>query len=259
MSGIPPHGETQRENLEGDLARFGLYREIYDTRADDYERIRSCRDHEQRILPALEAIRPLAGLDVVESGAGSGHLTVMLAPLVRSIRAFDISQPMLDIATAKLSRLPRRNWHVGVADHRNLPVDDGSADVVLAGYSLCHLVDENLETWPDEVAKALAEMNRILRPTGTIMLLESLGRGSGTPRPAAHLVEYLQHLEEARGFAARRIRTDYQFPSLVFVDTVVREVFGDDVVAGLVREQTVVLPAWTGILWRGASAIAPIR
>ena len=244
--------EADRESRERDLARFGLYREIYDTRAGDYELIRSCRDHDGHILPALERIRPLAGLDVVESGAGSGHLTALLAPLVRTIHAFDIARPMLDLARAKLSGLPHANWRVGVADHRHLPVDDRSADVVLAGYSLCHLVDENLETWRAEVDRALAEMTRVLRPDGTIILLESLGRGSEIPRPAAHLVDYIRDLEAERGFAALRLRTDYKFPSPDFVDTVVRGAFGDDVVAPLVREHAVILPAWTGIYWRKA-------
>ena len=60
-------------------------KEIYASRAQDYERLVAREDFAGNILKALQEIRALSGLDVVELGAGTGRLTCLLAPLVRSI------------------------------------------------------------------------------------------------------------------------------------------------------------------------------
>ena len=55
-------------------------------------------------------ILPLDGIDVVELGAGTGRLTCLLAPLVQSIQAFDISPHMLEVASTKLEASGLHNW-----------------------------------------------------------------------------------------------------------------------------------------------------
>ena len=105
------------------------HEKIYNEHADQYELLVSREDYQRNILRALDKIRPLYGLDVVELGAGTGRLTCMLAPVVKSIRAFDASQHMLDVAIAKLGQSGLQNWRVKVADHRNLPVADRVAAV----------------------------------------------------------------------------------------------------------------------------------
>ena len=72
-------------------------KEIYASRAPEYERLVAREDFAGNILKALQEIRVLAELDVVELGAGTGRLTCMLAPFVRSIRAFDASDHMLGV------------------------------------------------------------------------------------------------------------------------------------------------------------------
>ena len=51
------------------------YQAIYQNQAAQYELMVSREDYQGNLLPALNAIRPLAGLDVVELGAGTGRLT----------------------------------------------------------------------------------------------------------------------------------------------------------------------------------------
>ncbi len=116
------------------------YEKIYTEQADEYERLLTHEDYQENIFAALKRIRPLEGLDVVELGAGTGRLTCMLAPVVKSIRAFDASQHMLDVAIAKLGQSGLQNWRVKVADHRNLPVADQAADVAISGWSVCYTV-----------------------------------------------------------------------------------------------------------------------
>jgi len=66
-------------------------REIYSKHADQYELLVSHEDYQGNILRALHEIQPLQGLDVVELEAGTGRLTCMLDPVVKTPHAFDVS------------------------------------------------------------------------------------------------------------------------------------------------------------------------
>jgi ubiquinone/menaquinone biosynthesis C-methylase UbiE len=230
------------------------YHEIYAERADQYERLVSREDYRGRILPALREIRPLEGLDVVDLGAGTGRLSCMLAPLVKSILLLDASLHMLDFAAHKLAgqahaRRGPDNWQTQVADNRCLPVDDGVADLAISGWSLGYLVGEHPETWRKEIGKALDEMRRVLRPGGTIAILETLGTGYETPHPPTEgLAAYYRFLE-GKGFSSTWIRTDYQFVSLDEAEALIRFFFGDELAAQVVENEWVIMPECTGIWW----------
>jgi ubiquinone/menaquinone biosynthesis C-methylase UbiE len=226
------------------------HREIYTSYADEFERLVSRSDYQQNIVRELDRIKPLQGLNVVELGAGTGRLTCKLAPLINSIQAFDASPHMLEVAVAKLEQQGWRNWQVGVADNRSLPLDNGVADLAVAGWSICYTVLWHEQTWPDELSKALAEMKRVLRPGGVIILLESLGTGYRAPRPPRSLEMYFEFLRH-EGFASTWIRTDYHFESLQEAEALTSFFFGADKVERIVNENLVVLPEYTGVwsLW----------
>lgn len=226
------------------------HRDVYQESAEAYDRLVAREDYQQHILPALNAIRPLAGLDVVELGAGSGRLTCLLAPIVRSILAFDLSPAMLAVARRKLQAGGWTNWRLQEADHRALPLADGVADLAIAGWSICYTVtwyQEN-EAWRAELGKALAEMRRILRPGGTIILLETQGTGEMTPSPPPHLRDYYAALAAA-GFTSSWIRTDYRFMSAAEAETLTGFFFGSDMLARIGAQAQPILPECTG-LWR---------
>lgn len=143
------------------------YAAIYESQAAQYERLIAREDHEGHILPAIAAVRPLAGIDVVELGAGTGRLTRLLAPHVGSIRAFDASPAMLDVAREVLVQGGFANWHLEVADHRSLPVADESADLVLGGWTICYAALWSKGRWEADLDAVLAEMGRVLRPGGS--------------------------------------------------------------------------------------------
>jgi ubiquinone/menaquinone biosynthesis C-methylase UbiE len=224
------------------------HKEIYARHAERYEQLVSREDYQGNLLPALERVRPLAGMDVVELGAGTGRLTCMLAPVARTLCALDASRPMLEVAVTRLEKSGVRNWHVAVADHRHLPLAGRVADVVLAGWSLCYLVAWEDGSWPDQVGRALAEMKRVLRPGGTIVLLETLGTGHETPRPPDALVPYYAFLE-GQGFSSTWVRTDYAFASLAEAASLTRFFFGQALAEQVVDRKWVILPECTGIWW----------
>jgi ubiquinone/menaquinone biosynthesis C-methylase UbiE len=228
------------------------YLEIYSQQAGQYEALVSREDYQHRILPALQQIAPLEGRTVVEFGAGTGRLTCMLAPLVKFIYAFDASAHMLEVARAKLEQSGLTNWHIAVGDHRQVSAPDGVADVAISGWSMCYMVVGNDETWKTELAKALDETHRVLRPGGTLIILETLGTGREQPDPPAILTQYYASLE-AHGFQRVWIRTDYQFRDPIEAETLTRFFFDDEMVANIVQdERGVILPECTGIWWRRA-------
>lgn len=227
------------------------FQEIYASKAAQYDAMVSREDYQGNILKALAAVRPLHGLDVVEFGAGTGRLTRLLAPLVRSIRAFDESAHMLDIARPTLIATGAANWTLEVADNTRLPVPDQSADLAVEGWSFGHQTGWNPDGWRDSIGAALAEMRRVLRPGGTAVLLETMGTGSETPQPPApSLAELYQWLETEQGFQYRWIRTDYRFASVDEADQLTRFFFGDELADRIRREQLVILPECTGVWWR---------
>jgi len=227
------------------------YKGIYDNQAAQYDLLVAREDYQQNIMRALNQIAPLEGRDVVELGAGTGRLTSMLAPIAKSIQAFDASAHMLDVAIIKLRQSGLHNWRAEVADHRKLLVADGLADIVIAGWSICYTVVWHPEAWRDELAAALAEMRRVARPGGTIIILETLGTGYETPHPPDSLADYYAALA-AEGFASTWIRTDYRFTSPAEAEMLTRFFFGDALAERLAAEQLVILPECTGIWWRAS-------
>jgi ubiquinone/menaquinone biosynthesis C-methylase UbiE len=226
------------------------FQTIYAQHADQYEQLVEREDYEGNIIRALSEIRPLAGLDVVELGAGTGRLTMLLAPLARSIRIFDASQHMLDVAAEKLARSGLHSWELAVADSRALPVGDANADLTIAGWTFGHMTDWYPETWRDEIGKALGEMRRALRPGGTAIVLETLGTGRETPKPPVErLATYYAMLEQEYGFAATWIRTDYRFASASEAEELTGFFFGVAMPASVTEEGYAIVPECTGIWW----------
>jgi ubiquinone/menaquinone biosynthesis C-methylase UbiE len=68
------------------------------------------------------------------------------------------------------------------------------------------------EHWCREADAWLGEARRVLRPSGTIILFESLGTGNESPQRLAQLENFYNWLDD-KGFKNKWIRTDYQFES----------------------------------------------
>lgn len=227
------------------------YQKIYASKAQQYDAMVSREDYEGNILKALTAIRPLEGLDVIEMGAGTGRLTRLLAPVVRSIQAFDASQHMLDTAAESLEVQGMSNWILEQADNRDLPADDAVADLAIAGWSFAHAQGWYPDRWQIEAGKMVDEMLRVLKPGGTAVILETMGTGNEKPAPPhERLAAYYHWLENEHGFSYKWIRTDYEFDSVEQADELTRFFFGDELADRIVREQMTILPECTGVWWR---------
>ncbi len=223
--------------------------EIYKTEGEKYEALIAREDYQGNILESLREITPLENRVVYDLGAGTGRLICLLAPLVKYVRAFDISEEMLRVCRQKLTASGLTNWQVDVADHRQLPVVDQSADLVVSGWSVAYLAVWNPETWRAELEKWMDEMGRILKPGGQIVLFETLGTGNELPIKLEHLKDYYPWLDEA-GFQHKWVRTDYGFDSLDEAESLSRFFFGDELGDKVRENKWVILPECTGVWWR---------
>jgi ubiquinone/menaquinone biosynthesis C-methylase UbiE len=183
-------------------------------------------------------------------GAGTGRLTKMLAPLVKSIRAYDLSAHMLEKARSNLEPLGLHNWTLEVGNNIDLPAATASADLSIAGWSFGHATVWNNQGWRSDVEIALREMKRVLKPGGTAVILETMGTGSEQPNPPTPtLADYYAYLENEHGFSYRWIRTDYQFGSLDEAVYLAGFFFGEDMAALVAENEWVILPECTGVWW----------
>ena len=108
-------------------------------------------------LPALFDPQWIVG----DLGCGTGMLSAVLAPHVAHVQAVDASPAMLAAAAARLGRLPNVTVTEGALEA--LPLADASLDVAILMLVLHHVADP---------ARALAEVHRVLRPAGRLLLVD---------------------------------------------------------------------------------------
>ncbi|WP_338068646.1 class I SAM-dependent methyltransferase [Paenibacillus paeoniae] len=198
----------------------------------------------------MNELRPLAGLDVLDMGAGTGRLTLALAPSVKSILATDASAAMLKLTGERLRTSAMQHWGTAVADHRSLPLEIDCVDLVVSGWSICYLCTSDVPEWRENLRQVISEMERVLRPGGTVIIFETMGTGYETPHPPEFLLGYYRALEEEYGFQHHWLRMDYQFESVEQAEALTAFFFGEELSVHVRRERLTALPECAGVWWR---------
>ena len=225
--------------------------QIYTHQAEQYERLIAREDQHGNIFAALMEIHPLEGTNIVEFGAGTGRLTRIMSILAKQIYSFDLHEPMLKVGSRVLTETGMENWFMGTADNRAMPIVSGLADIAIEGWSFGHVMGWYPEDWESKIDLMLAEMQRVLKPGGTMILLETMGTGQREPMPPAeHLATLYRYWEEKYGLQYRWIRTDYHFKSVEEADELIRFFFGDEMADHQVEGRKVIVPECTGIWWK---------
>lgn len=228
-----------------------FFQEIYRNQAERFDRLVAREDMRGNLLAALNEIHPLPGLTVVEFGAGTGRLTRQLSVLVDSIYAFDLEPAMLRRAGMSLRDSGMTNWRLSLGDNGQMPVAAECADLVIEGWSFAHVIAWHPQDWLARADAMLAEMERLLKPGGVAILIETMGTGRRQPQaPSAKLAQLHEYWRQERGFAYRWIRTDFQFASPREADELMRFFFGDELAEACLGSDTVIMPACTGIWWK---------
>lgn len=118
--------------------------------------------------------------EVLEVAVGTGRNLPFYPDGVR-LTGIDFSPAMLDIARTRAGELGRE-IDLREGDAQALPFADASFDTVVCTLGLCGFPDERV---------AIAEMHRVLRPNGTLLLLDHIGSHHKLIRFGQRLLEKL--------------------------------------------------------------------
>ncbi len=200
---------------------------------------------------------PAGSRKILEVAAGTGRVTRHLLddlPADGELVVTDLNPPMLDVARAQSSD-PRITWQQ--ADAQSLPfTDDAGFDAVVCQFGIMFVPDK---------AQALGEMNRVLRPGGTLLLNVWDDIANNPMSKVLHELAYKEFPDDPPTF----MRTPFSMPDpaalkkqieaagfgSVRVETVPMvgvAISADDVATGLVRGN----PLWTQLVERGIDAPA---
>lgn len=203
------------------------YKKIYESHAHEYDALVSREDHSGNIMRALQTILPLVESTVAEFGAGTGRLSFLLAPLVKTVSAFDAYTPMLEVARARQQKLGFKNVSFATSENKSIPLPNDTFDLSIAGWSLGHATSWFPDSWQTEISLCVKEMQRVVRLGGSVVILETLGTGKAEPEPPnKNLAAYYSLLENEFGFTKTSIRTDYKFDSLKEAEDLTTQFFG---------------------------------
>jgi ubiquinone/menaquinone biosynthesis C-methylase UbiE len=124
----------------------------------------SGKDLEQ--MASLVGIRPDAiALDL---GCGGGHVTFRLAPMVKKVVAYDLSDLMLAVVADEAGRRALDNVVTARGAAESLPYPCESFDLAVSRYSAHH--------WHD-VPTALAQTRRVLKPGAMAIFMDVITPG----------------------------------------------------------------------------------
>jgi ubiquinone/menaquinone biosynthesis C-methylase UbiE len=163
--------------------------------------------HRERVASGLHG-------EVVEIGFGSGLNVPFYPAAVRSVAAVEPADVGWRIAGKRVAASPVAIERSGL-DGQHLPFDDDTFDTALSTWTMC--------TIPD-VAGALAEVRRVLRPGGTLHFVEhGLAPDAGVARwqhrlepvqkklfGGCHLTREIPALIEAAGFTIKELDKFYE-------------------------------------------------
>lgn len=167
--------------------------EYFQTVAKSWDSIRSLYVPQQQVeAKLLDIIGDEPVQELLDIGTGTGRVLEILAPQVGRGVGIDLNSSMLAVARSNIERSGLSNIHVRKGDMYNLPIDDGSVDLVIM-HMVLHYSDDPLE--------AIREATRVLRPQGRLIV-----------------IDFAAHTEET-------LRSDYSHHRLGFSDREIRQCF----------------------------------
>jgi ubiquinone/menaquinone biosynthesis C-methylase UbiE len=144
----------------------------------------------------------------LEVAVGTG-LNLPAYPNDIALTGIDWSDAMLDIARSRATELGR-TVTLEQADAQRLPFGDGSFDTVVCTFGLCAITDHN---------RAVAEMSRVLRPDGRLILVDHIESTSRVVRAVQRFLEIFTvpldgehflrrplNIVQAAGFTVERVQ-----------------------------------------------------
>jgi ubiquinone/menaquinone biosynthesis C-methylase UbiE len=226
---------------------------VYQNETEQYDLLIEREDYHHNLIRMIHAIVPeaqLKELDMLDLGAGTGRLSCLIGANVQSLIMTDSSQAMLARAAHHLERHNITNWQAYVADHRSLPIPAHCVDLITAGWTICYATNTHEVLWRDNLKAIMKEIERVIRPLGTVIIFENFGSGVDKPNPPNYLLSYFDALVTDYGFNHEYIRTDCLYDSVAEAERLFRFFFGDEFADRVRSENSTIVPACTGVWWR---------
>lgn len=157
-------------------------------------------------LDALVRVAALSGLErVLDVGCGPGHTALALAPGSAQVSALDLVPEMLEAGRRLAAERGVSNLRFERGDVEELPYADTSFDLVASRFSAHHYPNPR---------RALAEIARVLRPGGRLLLLDSMSREDDEEDAFLDAIERLRdpsHVRDWRVSEWREMMTGCSF------------------------------------------------
>jgi ubiquinone/menaquinone biosynthesis C-methylase UbiE/DNA-binding transcriptional ArsR family regulator len=161
--GPSPGAAHDQRRLQAALAERGTKsQEFFSSSAGQWDRVREELFGERFHLAALAAFADGDWI-VGDLGCGTGQVSAAIAPFVSRVIAVDASAAMLQAAKKRLHGID--NIELRRGELEALPIDDARIDAATLMLVLHHV---------PEPARALAEVARVLKPGGRVLLVDML-------------------------------------------------------------------------------------
>jgi len=145
-------------------ARAAAAQAYFRAHAAEWDRIRKLHVADEAVEDAIRAAlsdKPFRSL--LDLGTGTGRMLEMFGPDIERGLGIDLSLDMLLLARDRLERAGLRNCSVRQGDIYDLPLANGSFDVVIL-HQVLHFLDDG--------GRAIREAARVLRPGGRLVVVD---------------------------------------------------------------------------------------
>ncbi|MQA37435.1 class I SAM-dependent methyltransferase [Rugamonas aquatica] len=144
-------------------------------------------------LAALREVARLLGPHptVLDLGCGAGHASFAVAPVAKSVTAFDLSEQMLAVVRGAAAERGLDNIATRQGNVASLPFADASFCMVVTRFSAHHWLD---------VPAALREVKRVLKKGGVLVVIDITAPENALHDTTLQAVELLRDASHVRDY-----------------------------------------------------------